>query len=160
MNLCTNALQAMKSAGALIVSLDLLTLKQSRTLATATLSAGEYIRLLVRILGVGIVGVLERIFEPFFTTKEVVRVPARAFARAPIVSDLGGAVDVESEPDRGSAFTVLLPCHGRASQVFPAVEEPPWRPGKPFCRRRPGAACTRRRREDASMRLHAKATSR
>jgi signal transduction histidine kinase len=132
MNLCTNALQAMKSGGALIVSLDLLTLKQSRTLATATLSAGEYIRLLVRDSGVGIVPeVLERIFEPFFTTKEVGAGTGLGLSLVhSIVSDLGGAVDVESEPDRGSAFTVLLPRHGRASQTYPAVEEPPGRAGE------------------------------
>src|SRR5882757_9981856 len=40
MNLCTNAMQAMKSGGALIVSLDLLTLRESRTFATATLPPG------------------------------------------------------------------------------------------------------------------------
>jgi hypothetical protein len=39
--------------------------------------------------------------------------------------DIGGAADVESELGRGSAFTVLLPRHGRASQTSPAVEELP-----------------------------------
>jgi signal transduction histidine kinase len=126
MNLCTNALQAMKSGGALMVSLDLLTLRESRTFATATLCPGEYIRLLVRDSGIGIVPeVLERIFEPFFTTKEVGAGTGLGLALVHcIVSDLGGAVDVESEPGRGSAFTVLLPRHGRASQTSPAVEEP------------------------------------
>jgi signal transduction histidine kinase len=125
MNLCTNALQAMKSGGALIVSLDLLALKQSRTFATAMLSPGEYIRLLVRDSGIGIVPeVLERIFEPFFTTKEVGAGTGLGLSLVhSIVSDLGGAVDVESEPNRGSAFTVLLPCHDPASQTCPAVEE-------------------------------------
>ena len=126
MNLCTNALQAMKSGGALMVSLDLLSLRESRTFATATLRPGEYIRLLVRDSGIGIVPeVLERIFEPFFTTKEVGAGTGLGLSLVHcIVSDLGGAVDVESEPGRGSAFTVLLPRHGRASQTSPAVEEP------------------------------------
>jgi signal transduction histidine kinase len=127
MNLCTNALQAMKSGGALIVSLDLITLRQPRSFATATLSPGEYIRLLVRDSGMGIVPeVLERIFEPFFTTKDVGAGTGLGLALVhSIVSDLGGAVDVESEPNRGSAFTVLLPRHGRASQTSLAVEELP-----------------------------------
>jgi signal transduction histidine kinase len=135
MNLCTNALQAMKSGGALSVSLDLLTLGESRAFATATLSPAEYIRLLVRDSGTGIVPeVLERIFEPFFTTKEVGAGTGLGLSLVHcIVSDLGGAVDVESEPGRGSAFTVLLPRHGRASQTSPAVEELPRGQGKPFC---------------------------
>ena len=121
MNLCTNALQAMKSGGALIVSLDLLTLREWRTFATATLFPGEYIRLLVRDSGIGIVPeVLEHIFEPFFTTKKVGTGTGLGLSLVhSIVSDLGGAVDVESEPGRGSAFTVLLPRHPRASQTSP-----------------------------------------
>jgi signal transduction histidine kinase len=105
----------MKSGGALTVSLDLLTLADSRAFATATLSAGEYIRLLVRDSGIGIEpDVLERIFEPFFTTKEVgVGTGLGLSLVQGIVSDLGGAVDVESEPGRGSAFMVLLPCQAR-----------------------------------------------
>jgi signal transduction histidine kinase len=116
MNLCTNALQAMKSGDALIVSLDLLTLRESRTFATATLSPGKYIRLLVSDSGFGIVPeVLERIFEPFFTTKEVGAGTGLGLSLVDsIVSDLGGAVDVESEPGRGTAFTVLLPRHSPA----------------------------------------------
>jgi signal transduction histidine kinase len=133
MNLCTNAMQAMKSGGALIVSLDLLTLGGSRTCATATLSPGEYIRLLVRDSGIGIAPeVLERIFEPFFTTKKVGAGTGLGLSLVHcIVSDLGGAVDVESESGRGSAFTVLLPRQGRASQTSATVEELPrgtWTP--------------------------------
>ena len=111
MNLCMNAIQAMKAGGALTVSLDLLTLADSRAFTTATLSAGEYIRLLVRDSGIGIEpDVLERIFEPFFTTKEPGAGTGLGLAVVQgIVNDLGGAVDVESEPGRGSVFTVLLP---------------------------------------------------
>src|SRR5258708_24206639 len=132
MNLCTNALQAMKSGDALIVSLDLHTLRESPTFATATLSPGEYMRLRVRDTGIGIEPeVLERIFEPFFTTKEVGAGTGLGLSLVHcIVSDLGGAVDVQSEPSRGSAFTVFLPRHGRASQTSLAVEELPRRAGQ------------------------------
>jgi signal transduction histidine kinase/ActR/RegA family two-component response regulator len=125
MNLCTNAMQAMKSGGPLTVSLDLLALAEARALATATLSPGEYLRLVVRDSGTGITPeVLERIFEPFFTTKKVGAGTGLGLSLVHcIVSDLGGAVDVESEPGRGSAFTVLLPRHDRASQISPAAEE-------------------------------------
>jgi signal transduction histidine kinase len=111
MNLCMNAIHAMKSGGELTVSLDLLTLADSRAFATATLSAGEYVRLLVQDSGVGIEpAVLQRIFEPFFTTKEAgAGTGLGLWVVRGIVSDLGGAVDVESEPGRGSVFTVLLP---------------------------------------------------
>jgi len=127
MNLCMNAIQAMKSGGALTVSLELLTLADSRAFATAMLSAGEYIRLLVRDSGIGIEpDVLERIFEPFFTTKEAgAGTGLGLWVVQGIVSDLGGAVDVESEPGRGSVFTVLLPRQGRASQASLAFEELP-----------------------------------
>ena len=127
MNLCTNAIHAMKSGGALVVSLDPVTFAQSRAFTTGALSAGKYIRLLVQDSGVGIApAVLERIFEPFFTTKQVgVGAGLGLSLVHSIVSDLGGAVDVESDPGRGSAFTVFLPCHGRVSQTFPAVEELP-----------------------------------
>jgi signal transduction histidine kinase len=123
MNLFTNAIQAMKSGGALTVSLDLLTLADSRAFATATLSRGEYIRLLVRDSGIGIAPeVLEHIFEPFFTTKQAGAGTGLGLSLVQgIVSDLGGAVDVESEPGRGSAFTVLLPRHGRGSQSHSQV---------------------------------------
>jgi signal transduction histidine kinase len=111
MILCANALQAMRSGGTLIVSLDLLTFGESRTFTTATLSPGEYICLLVRDSGSGIMPeVLGRIFEPFFTTKEVGAGTGLGLSLVQcIASDLGGAVDVQSEPGSGTAFTVLLP---------------------------------------------------
>jgi signal transduction histidine kinase/ActR/RegA family two-component response regulator len=127
MNLCTNALQAMKSGGVLTVCLDLLTLEESHTFATAALPAGGYVRLLVRDSGLGIdPEVLERIFDPFFTTKEVgVGTGLGLSLVHGIVRDLDGAVDVQSEPGRGSTFTVLLPRHGQASQTAHTAEESP-----------------------------------
>ena len=52
----------------------------------------------------------KHIFEPFFSTKE----PGRGsglglFISSQIVRDHKGAIEVESEPGRGSTFRVVLP---------------------------------------------------
>lgn len=50
------------------------------------------------------------IFEPFYSTKPVGQGAGLGLAMAKaIVSRAGGSIEVESEPGRGSTFTVLLP---------------------------------------------------
>ncbi|HCG04258.1 MAG TPA: histidine kinase, partial [Desulfovibrio sp.] len=66
----------------------------------------------VRDDGTGIApDVLPRIFDPFFTTKEVGRGTGQglAIARNLVVNKHGGRLEVESEPGRGTLFTVHLP---------------------------------------------------
>jgi signal transduction histidine kinase len=119
MYLCKNALEAMKSGGVLSVYLDLIALEETCTFATATLSPGDYVRLRVRDTGIGIAPeVIERVFDPFFTTKQSSEGTGLGLSLVyAIVSDLGGAVDLQSEPDRGSTLTVLLPQYGRISHT-------------------------------------------
>jgi PAS domain S-box-containing protein len=116
MNLCTNAIQAMKSGGQLTVSLDLVE-KSGARLATSVLSGGKYLRLGVRDTGAGIPpSVLERIFDPFFTTKEVgVGTGLGLSLVHGIVTDLGGGIDVESRVGEGATFTVYLPWSSSAA---------------------------------------------
>jgi len=51
---------------------------------------------------------MERIFEPYYTTKENGTGLGLAIVMK-IVTDHGGDVRVESEPGKGSVFTIVLP---------------------------------------------------
>jgi signal transduction histidine kinase len=53
----------------------------------------------------------DRIFEPFFTTKDPGRGTGQGLAivRAEIVERLGGRVEVDSEPGKGSTFRLIIP---------------------------------------------------
>lgn len=61
--------------------------------------------------GVGIApATLARIFDPFFTTKEVGEGTGLGlFVSHEIVTELGGAIEAESEPGEGSVFHLRLP---------------------------------------------------
>lgn len=117
MNLCANAVQAMKAEGRLVVALDELRLETPLAVSTSTLPAGAYLRLAVTDTGSGIEPrVLERIFDPFFTTKEVgVGTGLGLSLVHGIVADLGGGIAVESGPGVGSTFTIYLPSIGRVA---------------------------------------------
>ena len=107
MNLCTNAVQAIKSDGTLTVALDLI----DTVPATSALPDGSYLRLAVSDSGSGMSPeTIERVFDPFFTTKEVgVGTGLGLSLVHGIVTDLGGAIDVESRTGVGTTFTVYLP---------------------------------------------------
>jgi PAS domain S-box-containing protein len=110
LNLCTNGAQAMRAAGTLTVTLDVVD-AGSFVAATSALASGRYVRLAVRDTGVGIPeSVQERIFDPFFTTKDVgVGTGLGLSLVHGIVTDLGGGIDVDSKPGAGTTFTVYLP---------------------------------------------------
>jgi len=124
LNLCTNAMQAMRSEGTLTVALQTIELVESRTLSTGTMTIGNYVQLSVRDTGHGIAAhVLERMFDPFFTTKGVgVGTGLGLSLVHGIVTDLGGGIDVQSAPGAGATFTVYLPRQGRVAAPALAVE--------------------------------------
>jgi signal transduction histidine kinase/CheY-like chemotaxis protein len=111
MNLCTNAVQAMPDGGLLRVSLQQSQLPASHTFSRGQLAAGPYVILRVTDSGVGIPGdIMERIFDPFFTTKPVGAGTGLGLSLVHgIVTDLGGAIEVSSEPGKGTTFRIWLP---------------------------------------------------
>ena len=112
MNLCSNSIHAMKAGGPLRVAIVALDVVEECALSHGTLRPCRYARVSVEDGGCGMDdATLEHIFEPFFTTKEVGRGTGLGLALVyAIVSDLGGAIDVKSEPDEGSTFAIYIPC--------------------------------------------------
>jgi CheY-like chemotaxis protein len=101
----------MAQGGVLTVMLERVAVGERRLLSHGTLSAGLFVRLSVRDTGSGIrPAVLERMFDPFFTTKRVGDGTGLGLALVNgIVADLGGAIDVATEVNVGTTFTIWLP---------------------------------------------------
>jgi PAS domain S-box-containing protein len=111
MNLCTNAVHAMKQGGVLTVVLERVAVGERRLLSHGTLGTGRYVHLSVSDTGTGIpLAVLERMFDPFFTTKRVGDGTGLGLALVHgIVADFGGAIDVTTQVGVGTTFTIWLP---------------------------------------------------
>jgi PAS domain S-box-containing protein len=124
MNLCGNAAQAMPSGkGTVTVRLDEVSLDYAELLEG--LRPGRHCRLIVADDGSGIPsGIVERIFDPFFTTKEVgVGTGLGLSVVHGIVTAHHGAITVDTEIGRGTAFTILLPLApaGAVAEKLPAT---------------------------------------
>lgn len=102
MNLLLNALEAMNANGELTLASEVL---------PAAGSAPAQLRLTVRDTGVGIPAEnMSRLFETFFTTKKHGTGLGLAITRR-IIEEHHGSIAVESQPQHGAAFTLLLPLH-------------------------------------------------
>jgi signal transduction histidine kinase len=129
LNLLNNALEAMPRGGQLRV---------------ATRLAGERISLTIADSGVGMdERTRSRIFTPFFTTRagNAGGTGLGLSVSLQIVEGHGGSIDVQTEPGRGSAFTVWLPTTWEAfdgSVIVPGMD-------------RPGAGAADTRAEDADQ---------
>jgi len=112
MNLCTNARQAMLATGGqLKLSLDCSRLSEQVSGSIGLTDASEYVVLEVSDSGSGIPeNLLDRIFEPFFTTKQDSDGTGLGLSVVHgLVTEMGGTINVYSEPEVGTTFTVYLP---------------------------------------------------
>ncbi|GAB6064560.1 ATP-binding response regulator [Deferrisoma palaeochoriense] len=122
LNLCQNAVQAVEEAGGEV---------RVRLARAPDPDGRDSVCLEVADTGCGMPPeVRERAFEPFFTTKPVGKGTGLGLSVVyGVVKSLGGRVEVESEPGKGSTFRVFL-----RPAVSPAEPAPQGRVGRP----RPG----------------------
>jgi PAS domain S-box-containing protein len=111
MNLCTNAAHAMREKGG---SLDIELSDYSASRSNGDphgIAPGQYVKLTVRDTGIGMSSdIMDKIFDPFFTTKKVGEGTGLGLSVVHgIVKQHEGHIAVESEPGRGSTFTVYFP---------------------------------------------------
>ncbi|MBU0481076.1 MAG: response regulator [Proteobacteria bacterium] len=112
MNLCTNASHAMDENGGILgVTLDRVEMSAADLAEDKGLLPGPFVRIRITDTGTGIApDIIDRIFEPYFTTKEVGKGSGLGLAVVHgIVKTHGGKITVESEPGKGTAFTIYFP---------------------------------------------------
>ncbi len=111
MNLCINARDAMPMGGTLVLSAENVVLDENYARLHLDAAAGEYLLITVVDSGAGIPAeIQDRIFDPFFTTKEIGKGTGLGLATAlTIVKSHGGFINVYSEMDKGTKFSVYFP---------------------------------------------------
>ena len=111
LNLAVNARDAMPAGGTLRLGAHNVMLERERESGAVLLPPGRYVALVVADTGAGIAPeVMERMFEPFYTTKPQGKGTGLGLSTVyGIVRSHGGLVEVQSFPDRGTEFCVLLP---------------------------------------------------
>jgi signal transduction histidine kinase len=111
LNLCTNARDAMPTGGQITIKTEQIAIPAGDDRLAAEMVPGEYVLLSVSDTGCGVPAEIKgRIFDPFFTTKEVGQGTGLGLSMARgLVQQLGGMIEVDSDPDQGSTFRIYIP---------------------------------------------------
>jgi PAS domain S-box-containing protein len=120
LNLAMNARDAMPGGGRLELGLSEVDLEGERAFALG-LAHGRYVALVVTDTGSGMTGeVLQHLYEPFFTTKPSGKGTGLGLAMVyGAVRQNQGAIDVDSNPGRGTTFRLFFP------RAYPGLGETP-----------------------------------
>ena len=126
LNLCSNASTAMQNCGGkLKIELNNRKLDDPSATPSQELKPGDYLELKVSDNGIGIAPeIIEKIFEPYFTTRTAGQGSGLGLATVHgIVKKLSGEILLESIPDCGSTFTVLLPAVDYHASITDSLTE-------------------------------------
>ncbi len=127
-NIIINAKQAMPLGGTIQIDAENIRLSKPGALRG---TQAPYVRMRIRDQGIGIPKeIIDHIYDPFFSTKESGHGLGLATAFS-IVQRHGGWIDVESEPGKGSCFSVYLPAYVAAGvSEFASLEVKPRHQGQ------------------------------
>lgn len=116
MNLCKNASQASARGQKVTIEVRTVDVPSTRALTHGEIPRGAYVCLSVRDEAAGIPNhALPHIFEPFFTTNSSSGGSGLGLSAVHgIVSALGGGINVESKPGKGSTFLLYFPASTRS----------------------------------------------
>lgn len=110
-NLCINARDAIDGVGTITIETKNMVISETYCSENTSFIPGEYVLLTVSDDGCGMSEEIKKnIFEPFFTTKDATKGTGMGLAIVyGIVKQNNGFINVYSEPDQGTAFTIYLP---------------------------------------------------
>ena len=108
-NLCINAMHAIEGSGSIIIKTSNLEVA-NKDAQILSLEEGDYVQLSITDTGRGMDDEVKlKIFDPFFTTKGMEGTGLGLSQVYGFVERSGGAIQVDSEPGKGTCFSLYFP---------------------------------------------------
>ena len=119
LNIAINARDAMPNGGSLLMETKIAIFAEETAATNPKIKAGEFACLSITDTGTGIPKeIVERIFDPFFSTKAPGKGTGLGLAALyGIVQEHHGWINVYSEIDKGTAFSIYLPLYSNAPKT-------------------------------------------
>jgi CheY-like chemotaxis protein len=118
MNVCINARDAMPGGGTLKIAAKNVSIDENYARMNLDAEPGNFVLLTISDTGAGMsADVIKRIFDPFFTTKEIGKGTGLGLSTTlTIVKSHGGFINVYSEVNKGTRFSIYFPSAEAASE--------------------------------------------